>query len=251
MKHVSEEDLAFLAPGEETRGEVAEHLRSCAECRDRLDAFRRTVSLVASTDRLPERSESYGRDVWATLAPRLSPAPASGWRLFFAPSRLAFTGIFALMLAATFLAGRFWSVGQPDPMRSNAAVRERVLVVALGEHLERSQAILIELANTPESGELDVSTEQARASDLVAANRLYRQSASREGEREVSAVLEQLERVLVDVAHGPSRLSPEDLSALRSRIEEQGVLFKVRVIGSTLRERGELPGAEALERKRT
>jgi hypothetical protein len=155
------------------------------------------------------------------------------------------------MLAATFLAGRFWSVGQPDPMRSDAAVRERILVVALGEHLERSQAILIELANAPENGELDVSNEQARATDLVAANRLYRQSASREGEREVSAVLEQLERVLVDVAHGPSRLSPEDLAALRSRIEEQGVLFKVRVIGSTLRERGELPGAEALERKRT
>jgi len=64
-------------------------------------------------------------------------------------------------------------------------------------------------------------------------------------------VLEELERLLLDVAHGPSRLSSEDLSALRSRIEEQGVLFKVRVIGSTLRERGELPGAEALERKRT
>lgn len=251
MNHVSDEDLAFLAPGEETRGEVGLHLGSCADCRDRLDAFRRTIALVASTDRLPERSESYGRDVWAALAPRLSPAPASGWRLLFAPSRLAFTGVFALMLVATFLAGRFWRVGQPDPMRSDAAVRERVLVVALGEHLERSQAILIELANAPENGEVDVSSEQARATDLVAANRLYRQSASREGDRAVSAVLEQLERLLVDVAHGPSTLSPEDLSALRSRIEGEGVLFKVRVIGSTLRERGELPGAEALERKRT
>ena len=250
MNHVSEEDLAFLAPGEETRGELAQHLDACSECRDRLDAFRRTISLVASRDRVPERSDSYGRDVWAALAPRLEPPP-SGWRFFLAPRRLAFTGVFALMLAATFLAGRFWSVGQPDPMRSNEAVRERVLVVALGEHLERSQAILIELANAPEDGELDVSTEQARATDLVAANRLYRQSASREGDKAVSAVLEQLERLLVDVAHGPSRLSPEDLSALRSRIEEQGVLFKVRVIGSTLRERGELPGAEALERKRT
>lgn len=251
MNHVPDEDLAFLAPGEETRGEVGRHLGSCAECRDRLDAFRRTIALVASADRLPERSESYGRDVWAALAPRLSPTPASGWRLFFAPSRLAFTGVFALMLVATFLAGRFWRVGQPDPMRSDAAVRERVLVVALGEHLERSQAILIELSNAPETGPLDVSTEQARANDLVAANRLYRQSASREGDRAVSAVLEQLERLLVDVANGPSRLSPEDLSALRSRIEGEGVLFKVRVIGSTLRERGELPGAEALERKRT
>lgn len=250
MKHVPDEDLAFLAPGEETGGEVGLHLGSCAECRDRLDAFRRTVSLVASRDRVPERSDSYGRDVWAALVPRLSPTP-SGWRFFFAPGRLAFTGVFALMLVATFLAGRFWSVGQPDPMRSNAAVRERVLVVALGEHLERSQAILIELANAPENGELDVSTEQARATDLVAANRLYRQSAAREGDQAVSAVLEQLERLLVDVAHGPSRLSSEDLSTLRSRIEGEGVLFKVRVIGSTLRERGELPGAEALERKRT
>ena len=250
MKHVPDEDLAFLAPGEETSGDAALHLASCSACRDRLDAFRRTVSVVVSRDRVPERSDSYGRDVWAALAPRLSP-PGSGWRSFFAPRRLAFTGVFALMLVATFLAGRFWSVGQPDPLRSNAAVRERVLVVALGEHLERSQAILIELANAPENGELDVSTEQARATDLVAANRLYRQSAAREGDRAVSAVLEQLERLLVEVAHGPSRLSSEDLSTLRSRIEGEGVLFKVRVIGSTLRERGELPGAEALERKRT
>jgi len=251
MKHVPDEDLAFLAPGEEASGDAALHLASCSACRDRLDAFRRTVALVSSAEQLPERSAAYGRDVWAALSPRLSPTPASGWREFFAPRRLAFTGVFALMLVATFLAGRFWSVGQPDPMRSNAAVRERVLVVALGEHLERSQAILIELANAPENGELDVSTEQARATDLVAANRLYRQSAAREGDRAVSAVLEQLERLLIDVAHGPSRLSSEDLSTLRSRIEGEGVLFKVRVIGSTLRERGELPGAEALERKRT
>ena len=250
MNHVSEEDLAFLAPGEERRGEVAEHLGSCSECRDRLDAYRRTVALVASAERLPERSDSYGRDVWAAIEPRLSPPP-SGWRFFLAPRRLAFTGVFALMLVATFLAGRFWSVGQPDPMRSNEAVRERVLVIALGEHLERSQALLIELANAPGGDALDVSTERARASELVAANRLYRQSASRDGDREVSAVLEELERVLLDVAHGPSQLTSEDLSALRSRIEEQGVLFKVRVIGSSLRERGELPVAEALERKRT
>jgi hypothetical protein len=250
MKHVPEEELAFLAPGEETVGEVAVHLAECAPCRDRLDEFRRTIALVTSTEKLSERSDSYGRDVWAALAPRLAPARAD-WRVFFAPRRLAFAGVFALMLAATFLAGRFWSVEQPAALPSNAAVRERVLVIALGEHLERSQAILIELSNAPVGDAVDVSSERARAGDLVAANRLYRQSASRDGDREISAVLEQLERVLLDVANGPSELSSEDLSELRSRIEEQGVLFKVRVIGSTLRERGERPGAEPLERKRT
>lgn len=251
MKHVPEEDLALLAPGEQADGAVAEHLASCSACRGRLDAFQRTVVLVTSAERVPERSDSYGRDVWAALSPRLAPATASDWRAFFSPRRLAFAGVFALLLVATFLAGRFWRVEQPAPLSSNAAVRERVLVIALGEHLERSQAILIELSNAPGGDGLDVSSERARASDLVAANRLYRQSASREGDREISAVLEQLERVLLDVAHGPSQLSSDDLSALRSRIEEQGVLFKVRVIGSTLRERGELPRAEALERKRT
>jgi hypothetical protein len=46
-------------------------------------------------------------------------------------------------------------------------------------------------------------------------------------------------------------MTPEDLAALRQRIEEKGVLFKVRVIGSNLRERGERPAAGAPERKRT
>lgn len=251
MKHVPEEELAFLAPGEETAGEVGVHLALCAPCRDRLDEFRRTIALVTSAEKLPERSDAYGRDVWAALAPRLAPVRGWDWRVFFAPRRLAFAGIGALILAATFLAGRFWRVEQPAALPSNAAVRERVLVIALGEHLERSQAILIELSNAPAGDAVDVSSERARAGDLVAANRLYRQSASRDGDREISAVLEQLERVLLDVANGPSQLSSEDLSALRSRIEEQGVLFKVRVIGSTLRERGERPGAEPLERKRT
>jgi len=63
--------------------------------------------------------------------------------------------------------------------------------------------------------------------------------------------LEELERLLLDVARGPSQLTPEDLASLRQRIEEKGVLFKVRVIGANLRERGELPGPPTLERKRT
>lgn len=251
MKHVPDQDLAILAPGEEATGAVADHLDRCPACRGRLDAFRRTVAFVTAAEDLPERSDSYGRDVWAALEPRLAPDPASNWRVFFAPRRLAFAGVFALVLAATFLAGRFWSVEQPAALPSNAAVRERILVIALGEHLERSQAILIELANAPGGDTLDVSSERARAGDLVAANRLYRQSASRSGDPEVSSVLEQLERLLLDVAHGPSQLSAGDVSALRERIEAEGVLFKVRVIGTNLRERGELPVAQVRERKRT
>jgi hypothetical protein len=111
--------------------------------------------------------------------------------------------------------------------------------------------VLIEIVNAPANGDLDVTSEQARATELLAVNRLYRQTASQGSEPAVASVLEELERLLLDVAHGPSHLTPEDLGLLRQRIDQKGVLFKVRVIGANLRERGEMPGRGSLERKRT
>jgi hypothetical protein len=43
--------------------------------------------------------------------------------------------------------------------------------------------------------------------------------------------------VLLEVAHGPSRLSADELDGVRRRIEEGGLLFRVRVLGSQVRER--------------
>jgi len=249
MKHVPEADLAFYATDADLPDDVRRHLADCSTCRATRDSFRSTIDLVAGAERLPELADSYGREAWARVSGRLSQKAVPAWPAFFAPRRLAFAGVFALVLVATFLAGRFWKVEQPAPLSAN--VRERILVVALGEHLERSQAVLIELANAPSGATLDVSDEQARATDLVTANRLYRQTANQSGDRAVASVLEELERVLLDVAHGPSQLSPEELAALRQRIEAKGVLFKVRVIGSNMRERGELSAPGARERKRT
>jgi hypothetical protein len=249
MNHISDEDLALLVPGEEPDAATGAHLAECPDCRSRRAALERMVALVSSTERLPERGPSYGRDVWARVSASLPERRRSGWPAFLAPGRLAFAGILALVLVATFLAGRFWRVPQPAPL--SAGVRERILVVALGEHLERSQAVLIEIVNAPGGQGLDVTTEQQRANELLADNRLYRQTASRGGASSVTPVLEELERLLLDVAHGPSQLTPDDLASLRQRIEAKGVLFKVRVIGANLRERGELPGPPTLERKRT
>jgi hypothetical protein len=249
MNHLSDEDLSVLAPGESPVAATSAHLAECAECRSRRRELEQVLLLVSSAEAVPNRGDSYGRDVWARISGRLDEPQASRWPAFLAPGRLAFAGILALVLVATFLAGRFWQVPQAAPL--SAGVRERILVVALGEHLERSQAVLIELVNAPAGADVDVTSEQTRANDLLAANRLYRQTASRNGDAAVSTVLEELERLLLEVAHGPSRLTPADLASLRQRIEQKGVLFKVRVIGANLRERGELPGSQALERKRT
>ena len=129
---------------------------------------------------------------------------------------------------------------QPAAQTANAGqVRERILLVAVGDHLERSQTVLLELVNAQPGQPLDVASERERAGDLVAENRLYRQTAARTGDTRVASVLDDLEPVLLEIAHGPGRLTPEELENLRQRIEGDGILFKVRVVGSTVRHREE------------
>ena len=148
-----------------------------------------------------------------------------------------------LMLVA-FLAGRFTRTPQPPPTVMTLAgasiseqVRERILLVAVGEHLERSQMVLVELVNAQPGDRLDISGERRRAKDLVNESRLYRQTAVNSGDAQVAGVLEELERVLLEVAHSPARISGAELDSLRRRIEDEGILFKMRVVESTIRGR--------------
>jgi hypothetical protein len=117
-------------------------------------------------------------------------------------------------------------------------VRERILLVDLGEHFDRSQRMLVELASADDTaGSVDMSLEQSRAEQLVAANRLYRQTAASTGDAAIASVLDDLERVLVDIAASPSTMTQEELDSLRRRIESKELLFKVRVMASEVRAR--------------
>jgi hypothetical protein len=115
------------------------------------------------------------------------------------------------------------------------------LVVAVGEHLGRSEMMLVELSNAepaePGQKQVNISAEQRRAEDLLEENRLYRQTALREGDAGLASVLDELERVLLDVAHSPEEVTPAQLEAIRKKIEAQGILFKVRVVGKELQQR--------------
>jgi hypothetical protein len=133
----------------------------------------------------------------------------------------------------------------PASLADREGVRAGVLLLAVGDHLERSQATLSELVNTPSAPEVDISEEQARMRDLVAENRLYRQTAIRTGEPAVASVLDDLERVLVEVANGPSTLDAAEFDRVRRRIDQQGIIFKVRVFGERVREAETRPPSRA------
>src|SRR5262249_52974639 len=95
--------------------------------------------------------------------------------------------------------------------------------------------VLIELANTRTSGPLDISLERERAQELVSETRLYRQTAAATDNTSVSAILDELERLMLEIAHGPSKLSPAELENFRQRMDAEGILFKIRVVNSNVR----------------
>ena len=105
--------------------------------------------------------------------------------------------------------------------------------------------VLAELSNAPEGkGKLDISDERQMAADLLDDNRLYRQTATSTGDKGVASVLDDLENVLMEIAHSPSEVSNQQLDDLRQQIQERGLLFKVRVLGSQVREQESKPATE-------
>ncbi len=253
MKHPNEEELIAYHDGEVFQREaIAGHVADCAECRAELE---RIDAILAALNTMPvlDPGEDYGRRVWQQIAARLPEKRARWWDFFLVapkavnwlePRRWAAVGAIAGLVIVAFLAGRLTKRGGPEPLAMDAGqVRERVLIMAVGEHLGRSEMVLVELANAePRNAsqkQVNISAEQRRAEDLLEENRLYRQTALKEGDAALANVLDELERVLLDVAHSPQEVTPAQLEAIRQRIEARGILFKVRVVGSELQRRGE------------
>lgn len=240
MKHLSQDDLVLQYYGEHSDPGVAQHLAACEECRASLDGLKQVLDAMDGLE-APEPHESYESRMWHRIAPQLAQPPARWWTGWFAPRPLVAAAAMAALLIGAFLAGR---VSQRRQMAGlSAPVRERILLVAVGEHLERSQMILAELVNNESKGPVDITGEQQRAEDLASENRLYRQAALKSGDRAVSSVLDELERVLLDIAHSPSKLDSSEFEEIRHRIESEGILFKIRVVSTNLREREKPPAS--------
>ena len=242
MTHPSEETLndyveRDLSPAEHVR--VATHLDTCADC----------SRFVADIQQLVREASALGPiepppHVWSGIKSQIDGPRSKAQGPF---PRFAWALATAALVVLAFMMGRFVNqreqqiaseqeAERTERVSTEAAVRERVLLIAVGDHLERSQMVLVELAHAETRDELDISAERQLADDLVASNRLYRQTAQQMGHENVAGLLDELERVLVEVARGPSTVSMRQLADIQQRIESQGILFKVKVIGSEIRQ---------------
>lgn len=235
-QHLTEEQLILSYYGEPAESGLEDHLAACAACREEYRRLQLVLNSVESP--VPERSPDYEAQVWKKLAPSI--AGRRRWSWLRQERWLPLTAVAGLIFAA-FMAGRYTQPLPAPQTASTPQVRERILVVAVGDHLETSQMVLAEIVNLPDEDEVDFSTEKELADTLVNANRLYRQTAVANGNTGMASVLDDLEPILVEIARGPEKLTGHELEALRQRIESQGLLFKIRVIGSQMRERGNKP----------
>ena len=251
MKHYSEDELTLYYYGEgRRRANVERHLDECAACAKVYREIAGTLAMIAAPD-VPDRGDQYGLEVWQRIRHRLPERETSWLGQWFRWDRLSVAAAAAALILVAFLAGRTSRDAAAPPAggapanaaadRDHAEGRQRILLTSVADHLDRSERVLTDIMNTPDSG--DISSAQGWADDLLTTSRLYRQDALEAGEQSVATVLDDLERSLLEIVHSPSRISAADLEQIRRRIDAAALLFKVRVMSDQLRDRESRPGA--------
>jgi hypothetical protein len=243
MRHYSEDDLVLYYYGESRRqAAIDAHLRVCPPCRDVYHEVAGVLDVLPVIE-VPDRDERYGLDVWQRIRHQLTARELPWWGVW-RPVGVA-VWVAALLIVA-FLAGRQWPARPGEPPRAAAGLppeaSERIRLAAISDHFDRSERVLLDLVNAPalenaEGESVDVSVQQAWAGELIDASRLYRDASRRAGDEGIAGVLDDLERSLLEIVHGPSMLTPAELAAMRLRLDATALLFKVRVLSSQLRER--------------
>lgn len=243
MGHPTDDELIEQFSGDAepaTRARIEAHLRDCPDCRRAWADMAGAFTIV--NDAVPEPPDGFERVVWARVSQAIAQSPQGArswsWRQLVPAGALAAAVIAGI---AVNQAGRVSQEPDPAPdvtvdaARADLKQNERVLFTALDEHFQQTEALLVELRNAPERDNLRL--ERITADDLVAAGRLYRQTAEYTGQQGLVRMLDDLEPVLVEVARGPERIDRTGRQWLRARIDDDNLLFKVRAVTNDIRER--------------
>jgi hypothetical protein len=234
MRLPDEEELILHYYGESDRPEEIDALiAESDELAKQFESLKTFLDTVVE-ETAPARSDLYGHEVWRRIRPELERSlPREGSRWLSLPKAAGWAVAASLLVVVSFWAGRE-TAPEADLTALSEEARNRILLVSVADHLERSQFLLVELVN---AGDGDLGDQPlAAASELTDQNRLYRQAARNGGEAEVEHVLEELERFLTELGH-LSAGSSDELSALVARLERRNLIFKVRVLGERLDER--------------
>jgi hypothetical protein len=245
MRHLTQEELIVCYYNEPERAQHLGHLAECEECQTELGRIAQLLDRVPVLE-VPEPDAGYEQRVWQRLSWRLRGERKrertwTRWAAIAAVATIAFIGGLLVRreakepVAMATGVERAPNVQPASTQQQQQIVRDRILFVFVGDHFAKSERILVELTNLQVTGDTDISKERERAGALLASNRLYRRTAEDRGEEKVATLLEELEPVLLQIAHAPADASAEELRKLQRRVEEKGLVLKLRVVRADVR----------------
>ncbi len=230
MNHLTEEQLVALYFAEDANRIVAEtHLRICSRCEQVYEEICNTLAVRAPEP--PALMPGYGKRLWQSIEAPLQPYRATR-RHYFTWPRLVLAGACLLALAVAIVGGSRWQRARPRSSEATTSpqAKERVVLLILNDHLDRSERLLVEFNHSSmEAGDFDDSL-QTEARQLLPDNRLYREAVSANTDPIMSAALDHLERVLLEVSNSPDRLSSADVARIEHEMNTDSLLFQIRVL---------------------
>jgi hypothetical protein len=237
MSHLSQDELLLLHYGEREPSDAErEHLESCPRCHAEAATLGDLLRSIEAPEP-PERGPGYEDRVFAQVTSRLEKAarPRRSFWLWIATPRFATAAAAIALAVLAFWAGR--EQGRTEVALSPEQ-RERILLLAVSEHLERSERVLKEIVNTRTEATTDLGQGPATAEKLASDNRIYRATALHAGQAHLAELLDELERVLVEIANSPTTMNGPEFNALWRRIQSNGLLIKMRIAEGETRMQG-------------
>jgi hypothetical protein len=235
MAHLSEDDLVLHYYGE---ADFAPHLDECAECREQYRTLQSSLNMVNSYEAPPAPLQLEAK-VWNHIAAaeRIPAKRRWSWRWILLPT------LSAACLAIAFFAGRFSK--EPEGVVAIAYLpQQEILRAQTADHFQRSKLVLLETVHTDGSAPREARLPRERAEELLSANRLLRRSAQASGNTRLAEMLDELERILVEIANSPENPDAVQTDSLRARIRDQGVLFRLAVTEKQIETKNETEVSE-------
>ena len=238
MKHLTEEEMIGHFYSEDLRPAEAEiHLQACKQCAQAYEEIRELLRSVQAPG-VPLRGSEYGAQVWQSIQGSLPPYQPMRKRPIFHWPQVAYAAACLLFLAGAFWAGRFWehAHSQPTVASSEQQTKQRVVLLVLDNHFDRSERLLVQLNHAGGRGDFVDFPLRAEAQQLLSDNQLYRQSAAQANDPVLNAALDHLERVLLEVANSGNEPTARDIASIQKEMNTPGLLFQIRVLRARISE---------------
>ena len=246
MKHITDEDLTLLYYGEHEDPALAVMVAESEELSARYDALSAELKL-ADAYQPPQRGDDYGAEVCHRISSQLvaedrkTTGRLGEWFTSLVQPRFSLAGALSISLVAllAFTLGRNGGQGTSNdpgaPVGASPALviadidSSRLLSHSVSTHLEQVNLVLTQFVNSSETS----ANETEYATDMLVANRLYRQAAIQQGNQKLATFLTDLEPLLIELAYQAQSGSPATRERMQQEVKD-GLLFRVRIMNKQL-----------------